>query len=70
VNVAFFAGTNVLGMTTNTPYSCIVWKNVAAGAYSLTAVAMEQNGMNVTSAPVNITVKTNRPPPIWEHWDQ
>jgi len=70
VNVSFLAGTNVLGMTTNTPYSCIVWKNVAAGTYSLTAVAMEQNGMTVTSAPVNITVKTNRPPPIWQNWDQ
>ncbi len=61
---------NVLGMTTNTPYSCVVWTNVAPGACSLTAVAMESTGATVTSAPVNITVKTNQPPPFWEFWDR
>ena len=65
VNVQFFAGTNSVGVATNSPYSCIVWRNVGPGAYSLTAVATESTGATVTSAPVNITVTTNPPPVFW-----
>jgi len=31
---------------------------------------MESTGVTVSSAPVNITVSTNRPPPFWETWDR
>ena len=65
VNVQFFAGTNSVGITTNTPYSCILWRNVAPGAYSLTAVATESTGATVTSLPININVVTNPPPLLW-----
>jgi hypothetical protein len=65
VNVQFYSGTNSLGGTTNSPYSCIKWSPVPAGAYTLTAVATDSSGLSVTSAPVNITVTTNAPPHIW-----
>ena len=65
VNVQFFAGTTRVGVSTNSPYSCILWRNVGPGAYSLTAVATESTGATVTSAPVNITVTTNPPPVFW-----
>ncbi len=76
--VQFFAGTNSLGIVTNypilvadTPGSglppfhmlCLTWSNVPPGAYTLTAVATDNGGATGTSAPVNITVITNLPPP-------
>jgi hypothetical protein len=61
-SVEFFAGATSVGSTTNAPYSCIVWSNAPAGIYSLTAVATDVTSLSVTSAPVNITVSTNRPP--------
>jgi hypothetical protein len=63
VSVEFFSGTTSVGVTTNAPYSCIVWSNVPPGAYSLTAVATESTSATVTSAPVGITVIAN--PPHW-----
>lgn len=54
--VDFFNGTTLLGSATATPYS-FTWSNVAAGSYSLTAVATDNGGATTTSAPVNITVK-------------
>jgi hypothetical protein len=62
VNVQFFSGTNSLGMTTNTPSSCILWSNVPPGSYSLTAAATDSMGSKVTSAPATFTVVTNAPP--------
>jgi probable HAF family extracellular repeat protein len=53
--VQFLAGTNVLGIATNAPYG-IVWTNVAAGAYKLTAVAMDSLGLATTSAVVSVLV--------------
>jgi hypothetical protein len=61
VSVQFFAGTNSLGVATNSPHSCILWSQAPPGAYTLTAVATEGTSTTVTSAPVNITVVTNRP---------
>jgi hypothetical protein len=61
VNVQFFAGTNSIGSTTNSPSSCIHWPNVGPGAYSLTATATDSQGAMVTSAAVNIMVVTNLP---------
>jgi hypothetical protein len=63
--VQYFAGTKSLGVVTNGPSFCLDWTNVPAGAYVLTATAKDVAGTNtVTSAPVDITVKTNQPP-IW-----
>jgi hypothetical protein len=74
--VEFFAGTNLLGVVTNKPnfwsgllftalreeYACFTWNDAAAGAYTLTAEAIDLAGNSVTSAPVDITVVTNLPP--------
>jgi hypothetical protein len=53
--VQFFEGTNYLGTATNSPYS-LVWSNVPAGAYGLTAEATDNNGLVSTSTVVNIMV--------------
>jgi hypothetical protein len=64
-SVQYFAGAKSLGVVTNGPSFCLDWTNVPAGAYVLTATAKDVAGTNtVTSAPVDITVKTNQPP-IW-----
>jgi hypothetical protein len=54
--VEIFEGTNKLGEFTNAPYS-LVWSNVAAGSYSLTASATDDRGSTAASDPVNITVE-------------
>jgi chitinase len=41
--VDFFAGATPIGTATSAPYS-VSWSNVAAGAYSLTAVATDNAG--------------------------
>ena len=53
--VEFFAGTVSLGARSVPPYT-ITWSNVAAGAYSLTARAMDNEGLSATSSVVNVTV--------------
>ena len=53
--VEFFQGTTSLGLVTNTPYS-LVWSNVPLGSYSLTARAVDNNGLVFTSSVVNATV--------------
>ena len=58
--VEFFAGSTLLGTDTTAPYS-ITWNNVGAGAYSLTARAVDNGGAATTSAARSITV--NSPPP-------
>ena len=67
--VQFLAGTNSLGVITNCSWPTFSWRNVPPGAYSLTAVATDTGGATATSAPVNITVVTNRLPafPTWGH---
>ena len=62
-SVEFLAGTNILGVVTNSSWPTFYWKNVTAGTYSLTAVATDTAGRNATSGPVSITVSTNRPGP-------
>lgn len=53
--VQFFANGSPIGTDTGAPYS-VDWTNVAAGSYSLTAVATDNNGATTTSAAVPIVV--------------
>ena len=53
-DVDFFANGNYLGTDTTFPYS-FNWQNVAAGAYTLTAVVNTAMG-SASSQPINITV--------------
>ena len=63
--VQYFSGATSLGVVTNGPGFRFYWTNVPPGAYSLTAKATDLAGtITATSLPVNITVKTNRPPPL------
>ncbi len=53
--VAFYAGSTLLGVDTTSPYE-ITWPAVAAGSYVLTAIATDDQGLATTSAPLSITV--------------
>ena len=66
--VRYFSGTTNIGIVTNkngvlvtnlntdSPFY-LLWSNVPAGSYKLTAVATDSNGVVVTSAPVAISVQ-------------
>ena len=60
VQVDFTQGGTLLGSATASPYS-IAWSNVAAGSYTLTAVATDDQGASTTSSPVTITVNASGP---------
>ncbi|SHM73086.1 glycosyl hydrolase family 18 protein [Chitinophaga sp. CF418] len=53
--VAFYNGSTKLGEASSAPYS-YTWTNVAAGSYTLTAIATDNGGATTTSAGVNISV--------------
>jgi uncharacterized repeat protein (TIGR03806 family) len=53
--VDFYSGPKLIGTLTNSPYS-FTWTKVAPGAYSLSAVAVDNGGLMTTSAPVALTV--------------
>lgn len=55
VQVQFSQGTTSLGIVSNAPYN-LVWSNVTAGVYALTACATDNNGLTTTSAAVNLVV--------------
>jgi regulation of enolase protein 1 (concanavalin A-like superfamily)/uncharacterized protein (DUF2141 family) len=62
--VEFYNGSTLLGTDTAAPYS-FTWSSVAAGTYSLTAVAYDGGGLNTRSNAVSVTVTSgNRPPTI------
>ena len=54
-NVDFFHASTLIGSDTTAPYD-VTWTNVAAGTYSLTAVATDDNHATTTSAAVSVTV--------------
>ncbi len=60
--VDFFRGSTLIGTDASSPYS-VTWSNVAAGSYSLTAVATDNSGATTTSAPRSITVTAPGPVP-------
>lgn len=53
--VEFYAGLTKLGTATVAPY-VLTWSNAVAGNYALTAVATDNSGTTVISAPVNVSV--------------
>ena len=53
--VEFYSGLSKVGEVSSPPYA-LNWNNVAAGTYTLTAVAHDGAGMSVTSAPISVTV--------------
>jgi hypothetical protein len=55
VKVEFFQGASKLGEDSTAPYS-LVWNNVAAGTYSITAKASDDNGLVTVSDSVNVSV--------------
>ena len=58
--VAFFAGTNELGVATNAPFN-FNWTNATVGTNVLTAVAYNNFGLYTLSTPISVTVSL--PPP-------
>ncbi|MDQ3205673.1 MAG: Ig-like domain-containing protein, partial [Pseudomonadota bacterium] len=56
--VEFFAGATLLGTDTAAPYQ-VTWGNVAAGTYSVTAKATDNNGNSAVSAAQSVVVGTS-----------
>jgi len=61
--VEFFAGVVKLSESTAAPYS-FTWTNPPVGSFALTARATDNEGATAVSAPIAITVLTNRPPSV------
>jgi RHS repeat-associated protein len=53
--VDFYNGSTLLQTITQSPFTT-TWGNVAAGTYTLTAVATDNNGASTTSTPITVTV--------------
>ena len=58
--VDFYVGTQLVATDTSSPYSA-AWTNVAAGSYSLTAVARDNAGGTRTSTAIAVTVTAVAP---------
>ena len=54
--VEFFAGGEKLGEATAAPFT-FVWRNAPVGDRTLLAVATDNSGLSVTSAPVSVTIQ-------------
>jgi hypothetical protein len=61
--VDFYNGTTLLASDTSSPYT-FNWNNVAAGSYTLKAIATDNAGAPTTSASVNVMVGANTPPAV------
>ncbi len=61
--VEFYNGATLLGSVTTAPYT-FAWTNVAAGSYSVTAIATDSQGAATTSNAVSITVAANSAPTV------
>src|SRR5262249_33040092 len=61
VRVEFYQGTTLLGSAATAPYTW-TWTNVPAGAYSLTALAVDDRGAAASSTPVAVTVEAHVAP--------
>jgi hypothetical protein len=48
--VQFYAGSQLIGTSNVAPFN-VVWSNIAAGSYSLTATAVDNHSITVTSTP-------------------
>ncbi|MCA1616757.1 MAG: hypothetical protein LC800_22230 [Acidobacteria bacterium] len=57
--VDFYVGTQFIGATATSPY-VVLWNQVPAGNYTLTAIATDNSGARTTSAPVSIRVLRSR----------
>ena len=55
--IDYYQGGVLIGSSTTAPFG-LAWTNVAAGTYSLTAIATNDSGETTTSAAINITVKS------------
>jgi hypothetical protein len=55
--VEFYNGATMLGADTTSPYT-FTWSNVTAGAYTLTARAIDNTNATTTSTSVGVTVNT------------
>ncbi len=55
-------GTQIVATDSTSPYSAL-WTNVAAGSYSLTAVARDNSGGTRTSTAIAVTVTAVAPTP-------
>jgi regulation of enolase protein 1 (concanavalin A-like superfamily) len=67
--VDFYAGSSLIGSKTSAPYT-VTWNNVAAGTYSLTAVATDNGGAATTTPAVSVTVsEPSSLPAGWSHQD-
>jgi hypothetical protein len=53
--VAFFSGTNEIGLVTNAPFN-LVWTNQSLGSFVLTAIATDNYNLSSNSLPVSVTV--------------
>lgn len=61
--VDFYAGADWVGSAKTSPYT-FSWQGAGMGDYQLTAVATDDSGLSVTSAPVRITVQDSQPPTV------
>lgn len=53
----YYGASNLIGEDTSSPYS-VIWSNVPAGSYNLTAVATDDDNATTTSSSVAITVNS------------
>ena len=58
MKVEFYNGNNKIGEDNTAPYS-IVWNDVSAGNYTITAKASDNGGLSTTSQSVGISVATS-----------